>query len=140
MLDEDDDPFDLDEDDQDETANQETLAKEDTPNDAENPKAEKPKRKSNPKNAKPTSGCRDYGRTGITTPDPADLDELTKLLKTSIKKLGAYESLTAIANAFEQYGVELNSDPKTVGRGGAYLDAATTVDAIVNKLSKGTRK
>jgi hypothetical protein len=140
MIDEDDpfaDPFDEETDN--ETTDEEDVEEEDPPDDAEDQAPERPATKSKTKYDQPTPGRRDYGRTGIVTPDPADLEQLTQLLKTHIKKMGTYETLTCLANAFEQHGTDLNSDPKTTGRGSVFHDAATIVDDIVSKLSNGKR-
>ena len=64
---------------------------------------------------------------------------MTKALAESVKKLGAYETLTCIANAFEMVGIAIDNDHRTGRSGQPYHDAATTIDEVVKRLSGGKR-
>lgn len=133
-----DDPFGFHEENDDhETPDQQTVEKEDPKDDAEDAAPEGPTEETAKSESKPTPRRRDYGRTGIASSDPADLKRVTAELKASIKKLGTYETLTCLANAFEEYGTELEGNPSTSHRGYVFHEAAELVDKIVDAF-KGT--
>lgn len=137
------DPFGFHDEDEDhhETPDEPTVEKEDAKDDARQPSPEtasttKRKSKSRTPPSK-TTGVRDYGRTGVTAPDPVKMDELTTALSKHIQSMGTYEVLTCLANAFEKVGDDLAGNHKTTHRGYIYHDAAEIVDKIVDTL-KGT--